>query len=159
VLDVYLCVEQGQPNQQTLAFEGLKKPNFLNGHVQWVYGYHGRSAFVQMEHHFVPIHHLPFNLALQYTIFWGMFLLSQGCDHVAKALGLNHKARDYCFREGASLLALFLFALVFMFSTYELESFSLHWSSYSQGAKSFFFIGLYVLKLQMSSFSWWPSCF
>jgi hypothetical protein len=76
-----------------------------------------------MEHHFVPIHHLPFNLALQYPIFLGMLLLSQGCDHVAKALGLNHKACDYCCREGASLLALS----------------SLHCSSSSQGAKSFFF--------------------
>jgi hypothetical protein len=90
-----------------------------------------------MEHHFVPIHHLPFNLALQYPIFLGMLLLSQRCDHVAKALGLNHKAWDCCFREDASLLALFLFALVFIFS--RCKKFFFHWSLCPQVANVLFF--------------------
>jgi hypothetical protein len=136
VLDAYLCVQQGQPNQRTLAFEGLEKPNFLN--VQWVYGHHGCNGFVQMEHHFVPIHHRPFNLALQYPIFLGVLLLLQGCDHVAKALGLNHKACDYCFREGASLLALFLFALLFIFS--RCKKIKIHWSLCPQVANVLFFM-------------------
>ncbi len=168
MLDAYLCVQQGQPNQRTLALEGLEKPNFLN--VQWVYGHHGCNGFVQMEHHFVPIHHRPFNLALQYPIFLGVLLLLQGCDHVAKALGLNHKACDYCFREGASLLALFLFALLFIFSRCKKNKNSL--VSMSSSCKCplfhgglkissyyhlFLSIGLFVLKLLPSSSSHWSS--
>jgi hypothetical protein len=131
-----------------------------------VYGHHGYNGFVQMEHHFVPIHHLPFNLALQYPIFLGMLLLSQGCDHVAKALGLNHKACDYCFCEGASLLPLFLFALVFIFSRCKFIYFSLVFMSssckcplfhnglmFSSYYHLFLCIGLFVLKLLPSSFS------
>ncbi len=106
--------------------------------MQWVYGHHGCSDFVQMEHHFVPIHHLPFNLALQYPIFLGMLLLSQGCDHVAKALGLNHKACNCCFREGASLLALFFFALAFIFS--RCKKFFFCWSLCTQVANVLSFI-------------------
>jgi hypothetical protein len=137
VLDVCLCVQQGQPNQWTLAFEGLEKANFLNGHVQWVYGHHGRSGFVQMENHFFPIHHLPFNLAVQYPIFLGILLLSQGCDHVGKALGLNHKACNCCVREGASLLALCLFALAFIFS--RCKNLFFNWSLCTQVANVLFF--------------------
>ncbi len=135
------------------------------------YRNHGCNGFVQMEHHFVPIHHLPFNLALQYPIFLGMLDLSQGCDHVAKALGLNHKACHYCFHEGASLLALLLFALLFIFS--RCKKFFFHWSLCPQVANVLFFtmalcfhpitifffaFGIFVLKLLPSSSSHWSSC-
>ncbi len=50
-----------------------------------------------MEHHYVPIHHPLFNLTLQYQNFSSVFDISQGCDHVVKALGLNYEVHDCCF--------------------------------------------------------------
>jgi hypothetical protein len=85
-----IYTKQRQPNQWTLVLKGLENPNFLiNGHVQWVHGHHGCGVFVQMEHHYVPIHHPLFNLTLQYQNFSIVFNISQGCDHVVKGLSLN----------------------------------------------------------------------
>jgi hypothetical protein len=93
-----IYTKQRQPNQWTLIFEGLENPIFfINGHVQWVCEHHGCGVFVQMEHHYDPIHHHLFNLTLQYQNFSSVFDISQGCDYVVKALGLNCEVHNCCF--------------------------------------------------------------
>lgn len=107
-----IYIKQGQPNQWTLAFEGLENPNFLNANVQCVCGHGGCSGSIQAKHHFVHVHHPPFDLALHCPKFSSLHILSQGCDCIVQALGLNRKARNCCLCEGVSLLAFFFFAIL-----------------------------------------------
>ncbi len=60
-----IYIKQGQPNQWTLAFEGLENPNFLDATVQCVCGHGGCSGSIQAKHHFVHVHHPPFDLLLR----------------------------------------------------------------------------------------------
>lgn len=124
----------------------------------------------------------------KYQNFSSVFDISQGCDHVVKALGLNCKVHNYCFCEGASLLALFILILVLMFSNYKLQLLSFMCCLLIFKVQKVFFalvasfqvivvllfllvfmfssynhlplcIGLIGLKLLPSSFSRWSSCF
>jgi hypothetical protein len=70
-------IKQRQPNQWTLAFEGLENPNFLDANVQCVCGCGGRSGSIQGNHHFVHVHHPPFDLALHCPKFSGLPILLQ----------------------------------------------------------------------------------
>lgn len=119
----------------------------------------GQGCFVQMEHQSTPTPCPPPNLALHYPKLASTFFLSQRCDHITKALHLNCEIHSCCFSEGVCLLALFLFTLVFVFSSYKVQqSSSLLWSSYSQGVKSPFHVDLLVFNLHPFS-SHQFSCF
>jgi hypothetical protein len=50
-----------------------------------------------MEHHSIPTHCPPPNLALHYPKFASMVFLSQRSDHVTKALHLNCEIHNCCF--------------------------------------------------------------
>jgi len=122
------------------------------------------------------------------TFHKGVINISQGCDHVVKALSLNCEVHNCCFCEGASLLALFILMLVLMFSSYKLQLLSfmcclpifkvqnvfLHWFACFQVIVVLFFllvfmfssynhlplcVGLLGLKLLPSSFLCWSFCF
>jgi hypothetical protein len=108
----------------------------------------GRVVLFKWNTIAIPTHCPPPNLALHYHKFASMFFLSQRSNHVTKALHLSCEIHNCCFFEGICLLALFLFTLVFVFSSYKVQqSSSLHWSSYSQGVKSPFHVGLLVFNL------------
>lgn len=106
----------------------------------------------------------------KYQNFSSVFDISQGCDHVVKALGLNCEVHNYCFCEGASLLALFILILVLMFSNYKLQLLSFMCCLpifkvqkvffalvciLSSHSRPLFFVGFHVLKLQPSSSLHW----
>ncbi len=155
-----IYTKQRQPNQWTLVFEDLKNTNFfIHGRVQWVCGHHGCGVFVQMEHHYVPIHHPLFNLTLQYQNFSSVFNISQGCDHVVKGLDLNCEVHNCCFYEGANLLALFILMLVLMFSSYKLRLWSFMCCLPILKVQKVFFALVCIFSSHSCSYSFcWFSC-